>query len=197
MSSDAITFTNPKSGVSADYPFEASKIFSLDLTEVDDSISVFPVLPVLPLAPQGDTPASFDTKGDLQPPQNAFSSPPRHSSTKGDVADFAAPSPNSKSYHSFPMSSAVVKVSPKVYLHTIPTAPPVARVFNKFGTITHAVCHPQNVHLDLPKDVPSFTFDGILVPSPVAKLSPITGLPPYVHPSHFDALNSPLTPNLA
>ena len=65
MSSDAITFTNPKSGVSADYPFEASQIFSLVLTEVDDSISVLPVSPVLPLAPQGDTPASFATKGDI------------------------------------------------------------------------------------------------------------------------------------
>ena len=65
MSSDAITFTHPKSGISAAYPFEASKIFSLELTEVDDSISVLPVLPVLPLAPQGDTPASFATKGDI------------------------------------------------------------------------------------------------------------------------------------
>ena len=65
MSSDAITFTNPKPGISADYSFEASKLFSLDLTEVDDSISVFPVSPVLPLAPQGDTPASFATKGDI------------------------------------------------------------------------------------------------------------------------------------
>ena len=108
MSSDAITFTNPKSGVSSDYPFESSRIFSLELTEADDVISVLPILPILPLAPQGDTPASFDTKGDLQPPQNAFSSPPRHSSTKGDAAGFPAPSPNSKSYHSFPMSSAVV-----------------------------------------------------------------------------------------
>ena len=65
MSSDAITFTHPKSGISTDYPFEASKIFSLELTEADGSISVLPVLPVLPLAPQGDTPASFATKGDI------------------------------------------------------------------------------------------------------------------------------------
>ena len=65
MSSDAITFTHPKFGISAAYLFEASKIFSLELTEVDDSISVLPVLPVLPLAPQGDTPASFATKGDI------------------------------------------------------------------------------------------------------------------------------------
>ena len=79
------------------------------------------------------------------------------------------------------------KVSPKVYLHSIKTAPPVARVFNKFGTITHAVYHPHDVHLDLPKDVPSFTFDGISVPSPIAKLSPISGLPLHVHSSHFDA----------
>ena len=65
MSSDAITFTHPKSGISVAYPFEASKIFSLELPEVDDSISVLPVSPVLPLAPQGDTPASFATKGDI------------------------------------------------------------------------------------------------------------------------------------
>ena len=65
MSSDAITFTHPKSGISVAYPFEASKIFSLELPEVDDSISVLPVLPVLPLAPQGDTPASIATKGDI------------------------------------------------------------------------------------------------------------------------------------
>ena len=66
FSSDAVTFTSPKTGVTADYPFEASKIFSLEITDLDDSIWVLAILRMLPLAPQGDlTPASFATKGDF------------------------------------------------------------------------------------------------------------------------------------
>ena len=44
MSTDTLTLTNPKSGVTADFPFETSSLFSM---EVDDSISVLTVLPHL------------------------------------------------------------------------------------------------------------------------------------------------------
>ena len=58
MSTDALTLTNPKSGVIADFPFEASKLFSL---EVDDSISVLIVTSSVQLSHKGDIPI---TKGD-------------------------------------------------------------------------------------------------------------------------------------
>ena len=58
MSSDAITFTNPKNGVTANYPFEASKIFSLELSDMDGSISV------LTASPAENNPTSFVKKGD-------------------------------------------------------------------------------------------------------------------------------------
>ena len=43
MSTDALALTNPKSGVVADFLFEASKLFSLEVD--DDSVSVITVAP--------------------------------------------------------------------------------------------------------------------------------------------------------
>lgn len=108
MSTDALTLTNPKSGVVADFPFEASKLFSLEVD--DDSVSV------LTIAPSTSLPfheGILITKGDCQSPESTITpdvaintSPPAPLITKGD--DYTPPLATSKSYYSFPMSSAVV-----------------------------------------------------------------------------------------
>lgn len=117
MSSAALTLTNPKSGVTAAYPFEASKVFLLDLPDIDDSISVLTLSPLLPLAHQGDPQAAnLCTKGDCTVlPNDSLTSPtlPTHSTppafiTKGDVVTPPHDPISHKSYHSFPLSSAVV-----------------------------------------------------------------------------------------